>query len=295
MSNTPRGNPWKKNKKSPPEPKNISRRNFIGVISASSVLWAILVSALKQKPGVTFGTSCVWLRTAEKQEIARAVELYSAQYGLITPIVIELEDLSRETRILPDGQRLDTLEIASRWLITIDPLAPEKYKIVLHALSHANQKDGYEPEIELFTLEEVWSTKKPDRIYGYKWFRALVELPSGEKTGITVIEEWVCEALAWEVDNSYTWRAYEYAAFFSLVKKLMIRKNISAPALAQMIQNHELKKFIGILFDTDEPTQEQMVEVFEWFMSIKNGIPLEEVIGRAFQEVTEDARDLHDN
>jgi hypothetical protein len=70
----------------------------------------------------------------------------------------------------------------------------------------------------------------------------------------------------------------------------MIRKNISAPALAQMIQNHELKKFIGILFDTDEPTQEQMVEVFEWFMSIKNGIPLEEVIGRAFQEVREDAR-----
>lgn len=72
-----------------------------------------------------------------------------------------------------------------------------------------------------------------------------------------------------------------------MINKLVQRKKISLRALARMIQSHELKKFIGLLFDVENPSQEQMVEAMTWFLALANGVKIDLVLNRAFHHTKE--------
>ncbi len=98
---------------------------------------------------------------------------------------------------------------------------------------------------ELATVLEPYVLSDGATITGAHGLALLVKLPNGTQTGFRLFEEGTAEALAYELDNSYTANSEQYHSVGKMTLDLMTQYAINAQDVANYVQHNDLMGYIG--------------------------------------------------
>jgi hypothetical protein len=167
---------------------------------------------------------------------------YIDAYGCANEVTIEIGDVK-------EGATLggDTLAIAEPGSITLDVEdwsgmnQQEQRNAVEHEMTHAC-KPKVPKLIEPFTLSDGAT------VTGVHGLALLITLPNGTQTGFRLIEEGAAEALAYNLDKSYTASSPEYHRLGSLTLSRMAQQGITPQALSGYVQNNDMLGYVSALY-----------------------------------------------